>query len=269
LGGNTDDEGTGSPAAACSDDAKLVYVLSNAGDLYAFDPAALKFTKRGQLDCNASPLALPNSMAIARDGIAWVNYSDGTLFRVQTSNAKCESTSFVPGQSGVGKFGMAFSTNGQGSETETLFVVGIDDGSLTGQGGKGLARIDLGTMKLTPVGDFSGALKGFGAELTGTGDGRLYGFFTTQPSATLSGIDKASGSTSDPQSLAGVNTGRAWAFSFWGGDFWFYTSDGFGASRVTLLRSADKSIKVVMPDVGGFQIVGAGVSTCAPLTSPK
>jgi len=269
LGDDPGGNGTGTTNGACSDDAKLVYVLSGAGDLYAFDPSSLKFTKRGQLDCKASPIAMPNSMAVARDGTAWVNYSDGTLFRVQTSNAKCESTSFAPGQSGFGKFGMAFSTNGQGGEAETLFVVGIEDGSLTGQGGKGLARVDLSTMKLTPVGDFTGALKGFGAELTGTGDGRLYGFFTTQPAATLSGIDKASGSTSETQSLAGVNTGRAWAFSFWGGDFWFYTSDGLSPSRVTQLRSADKSLKVVMPDVGGFQIVGAGVSTCAPLTSPK
>ena len=115
-----------------------------------------------------------------------------------------------------------------------------------------------------------GNLAGKGAELTGTGDGRLYGFFTTQPNATLAEIDRAKGSTSNDKSLDGVNTGNAWAFSFWGGDFWFYTSDGVNPSRVTLLQtSASGAISVAKSDVGGFRIVGAGVSTCAPTAPPK
>jgi hypothetical protein len=105
-------------------------------------------------------------------------------------------------------------------------------------------------------------------ELTGTGDGRIYGFFTTTP-ATLAKIDPASGATSSEQSLPGVNTGKAFAFSFWGGDFWFYTSDGVTPSQVTRLTTNDGKTAVVMADVGGFRIVGAGVSTCAPITYPK
>jgi hypothetical protein len=120
-------------------------------------------------------------------------------------------------------------------------------------------------MTLTKLGDFSGDLQGKGAELTGTGDGRLFGFFTTQPNAKLAEIDKTSGATSNETTLTGVNTGTAWAFSFWGGDFWFYTSFG-GPSTVTRKQSStDGNLSTAKDDVGGFRIVGAGVSTCAPV----
>jgi hypothetical protein len=161
---------------------------------------------------------------------------------------------------------MAFATDGPSSENETLYVCGIQGQN----GGKGLAKIDLKTMKLTTIGDFSSSLKGLGAELTGTGDGRLYGFFTTSPDATLAQIAEATAATTGNVDLAGVNTGNAWAFSFWGGDFWFYTSTGATPSTVTQLRaSSDNKIQTAKADVGGFRIVGAGVSTCAPTTPVK
>jgi hypothetical protein len=251
----------------CAAEARLVYVVSMENDLYSFAPDTVTFTKVGNLKCPANG-ATPNSMAIDRSGNAWVNYSDGGLFKVSTKDASCSSTPFQRGQSGFVKFGMAFATNGASSTDETLYVSGITD-ALFGGEGQGLAKIDLGTFKLTPIGDYSGGLRGSGAELTGTGDGRLFGFFTTQP-ATLAQIDKGAGSTSNDKSLSGVSTGLAWAFSFWGGDFWFYTSNGVSASTVTQLKaSGDGSIKTAKADVGGFKIVGAGVSTCAPTAPPR
>lgn len=250
------------PAGGCSEAAKLVYVVSRENDLYSFKPDKLAFTKIGRLTCPAAVGSTPNSMAVDRSGTAWVNFNDGTLFEVSTANASCKATSFKVGQSGFGRFGMAFATDSAGSSAETLYVAGI-----TGlNAGHGLGKIDLGTMTLTPIGDYSGSLAGKAAELTGTGDAKLYGFFTTTP-ATLAEIDKATAATSNAKSLAGVSTGMAWAFSFWGGDFWFYTSTGTAPSVVTRMKaSSDGSISVAMQDVGGFSIVGAGVSTCAPLT---
>jgi len=263
----TGDGGVAPPADGCSDAAKLVYVVSAENDLYSFKPDALTFSKIGRLGCAAGALASPNSMAVDRSGNAWVNYSDGTLFKVSTKDATCQSTSFQAGQSNFIKFGMAFSSNAAGSTDETLYVAGLED--LLQGGRAGLGKIDLATMKLSFVGDYSGSLRGQGAELTGTGDAKLFGFYTTEP-ASLAAIDKASAATSDTKALTGVRTGDAWAFSFWGGDFWFYTANGGQESRVTRLRSSgDNSITVVMPQVGGFRIVGAGVSTCAPTTPPR
>ena len=251
--------------AGCSEAAKLVYVVSDSNELFSFRPDTTTFTSIGTLSC-PSDGATPNSMAVDRSGTAWVNFSDGGLFKVSTSDAGCSATGFQRGQSGFQRFGMAFATNSADSQDETLYVVGIEGVN----GGKGLAKIDLDTMKLTTIGDFSGALAGQGAELTGTGDGRLFGFFTTQPNATLALINKATGATSANQDLEGVSTGQAWAFSFWGGDFWFYTSPGAVPSTVTRKQaSTDNSISIAKADVGGFRIVGAGVSTCAPTAPPR
>lgn len=274
----SDGGGVTNPATTddCSEAAKLVYVVSAEYDLYSFYPADSVFKKIGRLACpdpgpdvsTPTQVATPNSMAVDRSGTAWVNYSSGKLFKVSTTDASCKATSFQPGQDGVYKFGMAFSTNGgAGTKEETLYVVGIKDG-LFDVSGQGLATVDLTTMTLTSIGDFSGSLRGKGAELTGTGDGKLWGFFTTSP-ASLASIAKPSGQTSNEQPLSGVETGSAWAFSFWGGDFWFYTAKGTSPSSVTRLRTTGNgSLGVSMPNVG-FRIVGAGVSTCAPLVAPK
>lgn len=260
-------DGSAPPAGGCSEAAKLVYVVSDGDELYSFAPDALRFTKIGRLGCGVGAGATPNSMAIDRAGTAWVNYSDGTLFKVSTRDASCQSTSFQPGQSDFQKFGMAFSSNAAGSSDESLYVAGLSDLLIGGRAG--LAKIDTTTLKLSFLGDYSGGLRGQGAELTGTGDAKLFGFFATAP-ATLAELDKATGATTGNRALTNVRTGEAWAFSFWGGDFWFYTAQAGQDSQVTRLKSAtDNSLAVVLPSVGGFRIVGAGVSTCAPTAPPR
>jgi hypothetical protein len=258
--GAGEDSGVTANDISCSEAAMLVYVVSDENDLYSFAPATLAFTKIGTLACPSD--SSPNSMAVDRSGTAWVNYGDGSIFEVSTKDATCAATNFAAGQFGFTQFGMGFSANEAGSPGETLFVCG--------ESGLGLATVDTNTWLLSPLGDFYGSLQGSTAELTGTGDARLYGFFTTNP-ASLAEITKASSDTPDVQMLPGVETGTDWAFSFWGGDFWFYTADETAnpnaGSKVTQLHaSTDNSIEVVVQDTG-FRIVGAGVSTCAP-TSP-
>lgn len=266
---------TGGGNEDCSEAAKLVYVITQSNDLYSFYPATLTFKKIGTLSCPAPGMnslgmtAQPNSMAVDRGGTAWVNFDSGKLFKVSTADATCSGTSFAPMQSNFVKFGMGFASNSAGSKDESLYVVGIDDG-LLGVSGLGLAKIDLGSMKLTTIGDFTDGLEMQGAELTGTGAGNLYGFFTSSP-ATLSPIDKGSAATpmANQKVLNGVDTGIAWAFSFWGGDFWYYTAASGQTTDVTQQKaSGDNSVGVVKSQIG-FRIVGAGVSTCAPLTPPK
>ena len=216
-------------------------MLSSDNGLYGFQPASLTFTKIGTLDCPSAG-ATPRSMAIDRSGTAWVNFTSGALFKVSTADASCQATPFQSGQSDFVKFGMGFSSNSAGAAEETLYVVGAS----FGRRGKGLATIDLSTFELTPIGDFSGPLAGIGAELTGTSDAKLYGFFETSPAA-LAEIEKANASTPAPRPLDGLTTGTAWAFSAWGGDFWFYTSNGHGSSKVTRLKAAtDDSLVTVV-----------------------
>lgn len=260
-------------AARCSEAAQLVYVLSDANDLYSFRPNLRQFTRIGRLSCPTS--AQPNSMAIDRDAVAWVNYVDntvfdtgGSLFRVSTADARCTPAAPVALPPGWYRLGMGFSTAGADSTDETLFVAATADP--LGAPSAGLGRIDPRGLMGTPIGQFSGSFRGQSAELTGTGDGRLYGFFTTTP-VQVAEIDKTSGAILDARPLPGVETPQAWAFSFWGGDFYLYTAPSALSGRttnVTRYRPSDGSIDPAYMTNIGFRVVGAGVSTCAPIEAP-
>lgn len=263
------DTGTGTGTSAdCSEASQYVYVLSDDNDLYSFRPDLKEFTKIGPLGCN-TPM-LPNSMAIDRDATAWVNYVEGDLFgdsagvvfKVSTEDASCAPSPSANLPEDWFRMGMGFSTDGQDTEKETLYVTG------TGQGfAPGLGKLDTATGVLTPIGPFTGSLANQNAELTGTGDGRLFGFFTTTP-VEVAELDKNTGAVISSTKLPQVETPTAWAFSFWGGDFYLYTAD-VGTSNVTRYRPSDGSVDPQYMVNIGFRIVGAGVSTCAPLEPPK
>jgi hypothetical protein len=199
-------------------------------------------------------------MAVERAGNAWVNYSDGKLYEASTTDASCKATPFKADQFNIHLFGMGFATNGARTTDETLYVCDL--------AGTGVAKLDLATFQLDFLGGYGGALSGYGCELTGTGDGRLFGFFTTSP-ASLAELGTAPVAATGNVSLTGVTTGDAWAFSFWGGDFYLYSAIPYDGnhpySDVWRYRPSDGSITEVMSNVG-LRIVGAGVSTCAPTT---
>ncbi len=252
----------GVPTDQCSDASKLVYVVSRSNDLYSLRPDAVRLTHIGALTCPATLGAFPFSMAVDRTGTAWVLYSDGNLFSVSTKDASCTRTSFVPNQAGFTLFGMGFASNGAGASTDTLYVS-------ENVNGHGLGTIDMHSMKLNALGAYTGALAGQKAELTGNGDGLLYGFFLTTP-AQVAQIG-STGAIGPANALASVQVGTDWAFSFWGGDFYLYTGNSTDTSQngsaITRYRPSDGSVTVVSPGVGFF-IEGAGVSTCAPTTPP-
>ncbi len=262
-------------ARRCTEAAELVYVLSSTNDLYSFRPNLRQFTRIGPLRCPTT--FRPNSMAIDRDAVAWVNYVDpaatpagapAVLFRVNTSDASCTSAPPVALPREFRRLGMGFSTAGADSADETLFVAATGSASAPSAG---LARLDTGTGALTPIGSFTGALRGVNAELTGTGDGRLYGFFVTRP-VQVAQIDKATARITSTRELPAVEVPSDWAFSFWGGAFYLYTSPGSGdprrTSNVTLYRPSDNTVNPTYMVNVGFHIVGAGVSTCAPVAPP-
>ena len=267
--------GGGGPMKDCSVAAELIYVLSDKNELYSFAPLEKVFTKIGKLGCKTS--MSPNSMAIDRNATAWVNYVDndplngdigGTLFKVSTEDASCEPSKIFLGP-GWYRIGMGFSLDAVGLKTESLFVAGTGDP--IGGTSLGLGRIDMAAQSLTPVGPFTGDLAGKNAELTGTGDARLFGFFTTSP-VNVSEIDKKSGAITSQKDLPTVEVPTAWAFSFWGGDFYLYTapdtlSNPGRTSNVTRYRPSDGSVDTAFMTNVGFRIVGAGVSTCAPLVN--
>ena len=220
----------------------------------------------------------PNSMAVDRNAVAYVNYvgsdpstgadTSGAIFQVSTQDASCAGQ-VMSLPSGWYRIGMGYSSNNAGSTAETLYVAGVGN-AVTG-GGDGLGLVDFGKKTVGPIGPFTGTLAGQNAELTGTGDGRLFGFFTTSP-VRVAQIDKTNGSTQTPVPMTGVQTPNDWAFSFWGGHFYLYTSQGQGTgngSNVTDYDPTTGSVNTTFMTGIGFDIVGAGVSTCAPVIAPQ
>lgn len=242
----------------CPDgDATLVYVVTETNELLSFNPPAGTFRRIGNLTCPVkTPNSTPFSMAVDRTGVAYVLFNDGNLYRVSTKTGACVATSFTPGQGGFNTFGMGFSSNTGGAD-ETLFIA--SDANSTALG---LASIDVTNFSLTPVAPFSPTINR--AELTGTGDGRLFAFYSggVSSSSFIGEIDKTTADVIAEDELAGVNQGQGWAFAYWGGDFYTFTSPGGAGSRVTRFRPLTKQTSVIAnyPSV----IVGAGVSTCAP-----
>jgi len=232
------------PFVECADETKQIYVLGSDKALYRFYPDTLKFVRIGTVACPTT--AGTFSMAIDRRGVAWVEYTDGRLFAVNTSNAKCQQTPFKPGQTGFEVFGMGYARNGDSANGETLYVAGA-----------GLASLDTKTFDLKFVGSLT-----FGrTELTGL-DTQLYAF--SVGSGVIAGLNKQTAATETIYRTAAVDAQAAFAFAQWGGDFWIFTGDQ--RSIVTQYKPVGDKSTVVVKDTG-MLIVGAGSSTCAP-TAP-
>jgi hypothetical protein len=264
---------TGSGQPGCTMAAELVYVLSTDNHLWSFEPGKKQFIDIGVLGCNVQAGAQPNSMAVDRNADAWVNYvtsnglgtdTAGWVYKVSTKDASCEATpTFTLPSASWYRLGMGFSTDAVGGTAETLYVAGT--GMVGSSNSPGLGKLNFTTKSLVPINQFTGdpLLTGQSAELTGTGDARLFGFFTTSP-VRVAQMDKSAKILSD-MPVNGVPTPMAWAFSFWGGAFYLYTSDGISQSTVTRFDPTTKSVDTSYVLTAPTVIDGAGVSTCAPL----
>jgi hypothetical protein len=249
----------------CPDaDATVVYVVTEEKQMLAFNPADGSFRLLGTLSCPTPNDGFqPFSMAVDREGRAYVLYdgvlddtfeSIGALYRVSLATLACTATSYVPSSNpDFTTFGMGFSTD-LGGPTEQLYVADEGDPPKLG-------AIDTTTFALRTVADLDPMA--VSAELTGTGDGRLFGFFQPGTEAEVGQIDKTTGQLTGVDPLPGVDQGAGWAFGFWGGNFYLFTSPTGNGSDVTRFNPADRSVAVINHYPG--IIVGAGVSTCAPV----
>ncbi len=277
----------GSCQRACSaDGVDLIYVADKNFKLLSFDPRLVgngqPFRVIGSLACPAGPSvpdwgdpgpSTPFSMAVDRDAVAWVLYSSGQIFNVSTQTAACSATSFGARQSAGGRtwdlFGMGFVTDTAGGDTEKLWLGGGNaDATLLGD----LGWINPpGSYAIQRVGPMSTSSE-YSPELTGVGDGTLWGFYPGLSQAFVQQIDKTTGGASGPQRLIPGGLGgtvAAWAFAQWGGKFYlFVTTTDFLGTENSTVRTIDRqtgAYQLVAQNLP-YTIVGAGVSTCAPIT---
>jgi hypothetical protein len=260
----------------CSDTAAtVVYVIGKSGNLYVFNPATQPpvFGLVGLISCPGS-LGRPFSMAVDRKGVAYVAYSEGSsmseaqfgtgIYRVNTRTRDCKPTSYDAAKYGNVTFGMGFvadvSNRAAGDETLYISQNAFPNGKL--------GTIDTTTFELNYVAPYNAAVAL--AQLTGTGDGRLFAFqpLVTQGSESttesfIAQIDPATANVIDTEPLPGLVAGDGWAFAFWGGKFYVFTAPS-GSTIVTQFDPSTKT-SVAVSDSSDV-ILAACVSTCAPLS---
>lgn len=242
---------------------EFVYVVDVNNNFLSFepridtDPKALKVI--GKLNCSTSG-ATPFSMAVDRKARAWVLYNDGNIYFVSPKDASCTPSGYTASQMGFTRFGMGFVSDAAGSRSETLYV-----GSNGIGGTNGLAKIDPTTLKLAKFADFPAGVTA-SPEMTGTGASELFGYF---PSSAVDQhlivrINKTSGAFDTTYKLAPLpGQPNDWAFAHWGGRYYqFVTSNG--KNQIRRFNPATQTNDIVQ-DSTAYPIVGAGVSTCAPL----
>lgn len=269
---DTTDASDAKPAFECSERSKLVYVVSAEKVLLSFQPADKELKVVGTLNCPAPAGDTPFAMGVDRNADAWVLYQSsigqgGSLYKVSTLDASCEATAFQPGQKGFELFGMAFVSQNQGLQDETLYIAGAPAGQFSSGTGS-LGKVSFPDLTVTKIGSLN---SGPGSpDLTGNGVGQLWAFFpsTSPPSVRKLNVQTAATDFTFPlpaQSFSGV---QAWAFAWWGGDFYLFFKSGFdGSSAVWKLASDTGEVSKVIAN-SGYTLVGAGVSSCAPNSQP-
>jgi outer membrane protein assembly factor BamB len=193
-------------------------------------------------------------MAVDRLGVAWINYHSGLIYKVSIIDGKCKQAVTTDGA--PNEFGMGFVSDGPNADTEKLFVSEFN--------GTELAELDISRKQplWKRVGDFTTAKN---PELTGTGGGQLFGFFPEDGDGFVQEIDRTSGKLVGKRLPVGSPKGKvnAWAFAHWGGKFYIFVAIEDNSMVYELDRKTGASKRVIehLP----MRIVGAGVSTCAPL----
>ncbi len=263
----------------CAEGTDLVYVVDNQYRLLSFDPFddAFTFTLLGNLSCPAanawpgwgSGAATPFSMSVDRSGRAWILYNSGELFWVPTDNLdNCQRAPWTPGTENFELFGMGFVTNSAFSSSETLYIAGGTVQQLQAHSTGRLGQIDPADLSFSVIGSLSNTDRG--PELTGTGAAELWGFFPSDLGSTVGRIDRTTGLIEQGWAVPGLpGEVRAWAFAHWGGVYFMFVTyqdifDGTLTSQVQRFNPETGDTDIILSN-SGYMIVGAGVSTCAPV----
>lgn len=245
----------------CNQAGQFIYTVDRNGIFSRFDPSALTSTPVGTLSCMNG--TMPFSMNLDQTATAWVVFDDGRLHQVDVTTAACTSTSFVPNQNGFSGFGMGSvfdATTGK----DTLYIAG-------GPTFRTLGTLDLGTLTTSVIGNISAQ----SSELAGTGDGQLWAFVPR--SATANGIpfmeriEPRDAGTLEHHDLTAITSTGGYAIKFWGGAFYiFIGADVWKVPRSTLVptMNAPTAPPTLVFSRPGLEVVGAGVSTCAPVMGP-
>lgn len=246
----------------CTGAAQRLYVLVE-GALRTYDPDQTSgaFGLARVPDCN---IGAPFSMTIDRLGRAWVVLSDGfgaKLALVDPDHGYCEVMPEDLSESGFARFTLTFVPTTNGASTDHLIIAGGSYAAFTSKDTRA-AVMDPDTLAITPIGTLPGA-----PDITGTDDGRLFGYFPFSSPPHVAEIDPASAQPLTTWDLPQLNgTARGWGVAFWKGRVIAF--DSRSSSMLGPVRNRIFAVDVATGDVdtldddSPYEVIGAGVSTC-------
>ena len=247
-------------AWACTSGEPYVLVLSgnNEGGVYRFYPDTLSLARIGTLSCG-SPASELNSFTVRAVGPAYISNLRGELCVVELTTFVASPTNFDATQVANGQYGMAvLPDNVPAGETLYLAV------RSAGQADQ-LARVDLSTFDLTPIGPIElhqdgGAQPCAGIELTPAANGGLYGFAVDTDPALLLAIDPKTGNAVQMAEVPVANPGGFALLDWQGTIYIFFVAAGARGSTVFTFRNGDAQVS----RIGAIDtaVIGAGVALC-------
>ncbi len=231
----------------CNEESKFIYLVDPTYNLIKFNPGdETKQYETLLFKLNCYSESTPFSMAVDRNAVAWVLYYDASIYKVDIATQQC---TFVKKLQSNQLGGMGFCSDEPGSEKETLYMAERGSGHF--------AKINPETLEYTELAPFPDFYEQ-SPELTGTGLAKLIAFAPGDGKQFISEIDKDTGKVLVEYQLPGVPT-ASYAVAHWGGYYFtflgnrIYRFDPKTEEFITFLSNAP------------FQVIGAGVSTCAPV----
>jgi hypothetical protein len=245
----------------CPPEAKLIYLVDAEDNrLSSFRPDTLAFTDIAVLSCGTPPGYFPDSMAVQRDGHAWVEWADANLgnavlHQVDIRTGACDATpqGLPPGS--PSSFGMAFTID---NGLDSLYLMGplqpMDPTVVLGQ-------LDLAGFRWSARGTLDAD-----GDLSGSSDGHIYAFLPnwTGLGTRVIDLDKATAAPLKTWSLPSLDRDDGdVAIAAWGGKLWLFVGRGAmnGTTAVFSLDPSTGGVTTAIADTGRH-VVGAGVAPC-------
>ena len=239
------------PENDCTETSDLIYTVDrDSQEMFIFDPVNATFSSLGTLPCDDWGWeGDPGSMGVSRNGYAYVRYSGGTLYEIDLTDLSCNEGNFS--SHNFGAYGMGYATNHQNTWQDQLYIANSNN----------IASLDVNSGQYSVIGQMPSQ-----SELTGNANGELWAFLPLEQPAKLVQVNKNNGDIIESLSITSFSLQDldTFAFAYWGGDFYLFVRTlGMGQSTNVYRVERDGTQTLILED-SGLNIVGAGVSTCAP-----
>jgi hypothetical protein len=221
------------------------FLIAESGSLYRFAPETASAQRVGGVTCPAGT-ASPWTLAVSKDGIAYVLYSDWNIYRLDLVSLGCTATPYVSGQlSFPGNVSIAISA---GIAPERLIVYGAKNGP------PWLASSDLTSFALADIGPITPDPREFPVDTQADAYGRL---FALTKSGALLQINPNTGSLIAKDQTAFSATAGGWAVLTWNAQVYFFGGTTGAVQRYDLAAKTLTAIGTI-----GDTIVGASAAPC-------